>query len=87
MSSDELAGKMEDVNVNGGGEAECNNAGDMDDDDVVDPWKVESKSAKGVDYDKLISKCLEITECGSGCVTHPLSLTLHLNLLSKNHIQ
>ena len=27
-----------------------------DDDDVVDPWKVESKSAKGVDYDKLIKK-------------------------------
>ena len=24
--------------------------------DVVDPWKVESKSAKGVDYDKLISR-------------------------------
>ena len=27
-----------------------------DEDDLVDPWKVESKSAKGVDYDKLISK-------------------------------
>lgn len=25
-------------------------------DDVVDPWKVESKSAKGVDYDKLIKR-------------------------------
>jgi len=27
-----------------------------DDEDVVDPWKVESKSAKGVDYDKLIKR-------------------------------
>ena len=27
-----------------------------DDDDVVDPWNVSSKSDKGVDYDKLISK-------------------------------
>lgn len=25
-------------------------------DDIVDPWKVESKSAKGVDYDKLIKR-------------------------------
>lgn len=29
---------------------------DNDEDDVVDPWKVESKSAKGVDYDKLIKR-------------------------------
>ena len=28
----------------------------QEEEDVVDPWKVESKSAKGVDYDKLISK-------------------------------
>jgi len=27
-----------------------------DGDDVVDPWRVESKSAKGVDYDKLIKR-------------------------------
>ena len=27
-----------------------------DDDDVVDPWNVESKSDKGIDYDKLIKK-------------------------------
>lgn len=26
-----------------------------DDDDVVDPWNVSSKSEKGFDYDKLIS--------------------------------
>jgi len=25
-------------------------------DDVVDPWEVRSKSAKGVDYDKLIQR-------------------------------
>ncbi len=29
------------------------------DEDIVDPWKVTSKSAKGVDYDKLISKFKE----------------------------
>ena len=27
-----------------------------DEDDFVDPWNVESKSDKGIDYDKLISK-------------------------------
>ena len=27
-----------------------------DEEDVVDPWSVTSKSDKGVDYDKLISK-------------------------------
>ena len=27
-----------------------------DDSDVVDPWEVKSKSAKGVDYDKLIQR-------------------------------
>lgn len=25
--------------------------------DVVDPWNVESKCDTGIDYDKLISKC------------------------------
>ncbi|XP_064623336.1 tryptophan--tRNA ligase, cytoplasmic-like [Lineus longissimus] len=34
---------------------EKNHVGD-DDDDFVDPWNVESKSAKGIDYDKLIKK-------------------------------
>ena len=38
----------------------CQNTDDTvaveDEDDIVDPWKVESKSAKGVDYDKLISR-------------------------------
>jgi len=29
---------------------------DENDADVVDPWEVKSKSAKGVDYDKLIQK-------------------------------
>lgn len=29
-----------------------------DEDDVVDPWNVVSKSQTGVDYDKLISKLL-----------------------------
>lgn len=30
------------------------------DDDFVDPWNVVSKSDKGVDYDKLISKLLRL---------------------------
>ena len=34
--------------------------GDEEGEDVVDPWTVESKSAKGVDYDKLISKFIFI---------------------------
>lgn len=29
-----------------------------EDDDIVDPWTVASKSETGVDYDKLISKCI-----------------------------
>lgn len=28
------------------------------DDDIVDPWNVQSKSETGIDYDKLISKFL-----------------------------
>lgn len=30
-------------------------ADDEQEDDIVDPWSVASKSTKGVDYDKLIS--------------------------------
>ena len=30
--------------------------GDSKEDDFVDPWNVTSKSATGVDYDKLIGK-------------------------------
>jgi len=29
---------------------------ELEDGDVVDPWEVKSKSAKGVDYDKLIQR-------------------------------
>ena len=29
-----------------------------EDDQIVDPWNVETKSDKGVDYDKLISKLI-----------------------------
>ena len=36
--------------------AELENCKTEDEDDFVDPWKVESKSAKGVDYDKLIKR-------------------------------
>jgi len=32
------------------------NGVEEEEEDIVDPWKVESKSAKGVDYDKLIQK-------------------------------
>ncbi len=48
-ADDVKAYKLDDVE-------EAKQAEEQDDDDFVDPWKVESKSAKGVDYDKLISK-------------------------------
>ena len=32
------------------------NKEDKDDDDIVDPWTVTSKSETGIDYDKLIRK-------------------------------
>lgn len=32
--------------------------GTEDEDDFVDPWNVTSKNDAGVDYDKLISKCI-----------------------------
>jgi len=52
QSSTELAGEMEKLNA-----TDCTTSIEEDKDgDIVDPWKVESKSAKGVDYDKLISK-------------------------------
>jgi len=38
--------------VDGVGELELQD----DDGDIVDPWEVKSKSAKGVDYDKLIQR-------------------------------
>ena len=31
-------------------------AADGEEEDIVDPWTVSSKSDKGVDYEKLISK-------------------------------
>lgn len=45
---------MDEMAISGDGEGE-KIQNDVED-DVVDPWKVESKSAKGVDYDKLISE-------------------------------
>ena len=57
VCSNDLAQKVEEMKtedvIAAGNE---NDEDDVDEDDVVDPWKVESKSAKGIDYDKLISK-------------------------------
>lgn len=46
----ELDGKIENLCLEG------ENAKEKNEDDVVDPWNVVSKSAAGVDYDKLIVK-------------------------------
>lgn len=45
MAESETVEKMKDLNVNS-----------IEEDDFVDPWTVSSKSEKGLDYDKLISK-------------------------------
>lgn len=47
-----MAGKMDDLKVEDGPNVT------EEDEDVVNPWDVSSSSAKGVDYDKLISKWL-----------------------------
>lgn len=44
MGDSEIVKKTEELNVN--------------EDDVINPWEVTSKSEAGVDYDKLISKFL-----------------------------
>lgn len=44
MSDPEVLDKVEDIN--------------LDQEDIVDPWTVTSKSDTGIDYDKLISKTL-----------------------------
>ena len=35
-----------------------NNNQEVEEEDIVDPWTVSSKSDKGVDYDKLIGELL-----------------------------
>jgi len=52
MAEDKVAEELSEVQlVDGGGEEE----------DVVDPWNVASKSQTGIDYDKLISQFLFFT--------------------------
>lgn len=55
--------KMSDENVPEGVDALTLNEdqitpGDSENIDFVDPWNVTSTSESGIDYDKLISKCL-----------------------------
>ena len=71
MSADEVTGEVAEMKVEDGAVADPTTA--EQDDDVVDPWKVESKSAKGVDYDKLISKCFG---CNKMCELYALKLVL-----------
>ncbi len=53
MAEPDLSSKVDELKV-------AENAAEADDDDqIIDPWQVVTKSDKGVDYDKLISK-LEI---------------------------
>lgn len=37
------------------------NGVEIDNEDIVNPWEVSSTSPTGVDYNKLISKCCDIT--------------------------
>lgn len=50
--ANDLEPKVNDLKINN---STVDDNGVEDDDDLVDPWNVESKSTKGVDYDKLIS--------------------------------
>lgn len=53
--TDQLDAKVNDLTV----KSEADPAAVEDDDQIVNPWEVVSKSEKGVDYDKLISKFLQ----------------------------
>jgi len=52
-SNSDIKEKMENLHVE---ENSVVVNGEEDGEDIVNPWDVVSKSAKGVDYDKLISK-------------------------------
>lgn len=52
--TDSLADRLGEMST--GAEASVDPPCQEDEEDIVDPWKVESKSAKGVDYDKLIKR-------------------------------
>lgn len=47
MAAEDASDKMAELHVDGTNAAK--------EEDIVDPWNVQSSSAKGVDYDKLIS--------------------------------
>jgi hypothetical protein len=54
--AENMSEEMEKVDLDGDvANPEQKNDVENDDEDFVDPWNVESKSAKGIDYDKLIS--------------------------------
>ncbi len=55
MSAEEVNSKMEEMKVNDTATSNHEDEQQQEEDDV-NPWSVSSKSAKGVDYDKLISK-------------------------------
>jgi tryptophanyl-tRNA synthetase len=63
--ANEIATELKRLDVNN---SNTNDKGGTEEEDVVNPWNVISKSETGIDYDKLISKY--ISKCVSG---HPIS--------------
>jgi hypothetical protein len=51
--ANEIATEIKRVDINN---SNINDKGGTEEDDIVNPWNVVSKSGTGIDYDKLISK-------------------------------
>lgn len=51
--SNEIATEMKHLDINN---SNINDKGGTEEEDIVNPWNVVSKSETGIDYDKLISK-------------------------------
>jgi hypothetical protein len=53
--ANEIATEIKCVNISN---SNVNDEGGTEEEDIVNPWNVVSKSVTGIDYDKLISKYL-----------------------------
>lgn len=76
MTTEDSAKAMEEVKIG--------DAVQEEQEDVVDPWNVQSSSDKGVDYDKLISKIFLLI---FDSLIHYLSFVFIVNSLVKGAIQ
>lgn len=76
MTTEDSAKAMEEVKIG--------DAVQEEQEDVVDPWNVQSSSDKGVDYDKLISKIFLLI---FDSLIHCLSFVFIVNSLVKGAIQ